>query len=362
MAKTGQKTTLEEICNQFRSLEDTTHRFYFFDTSIPVYTGRNKFLLMIEHARQQLWKQVILPLKAWQKKCDVVYCNDYFAPIIHLNYKTVQLFHDALFFEYPQYCNKIWLLIFKGIAIPGARRSAYIITPTLYAKERLHHFTGIASEKIIPIHQGPKTITNSNEHNGLPDWLPTQNGFEYILHIGVLEKRKNLSNLIKAYKLFKDAGYHRFKLVIAGKGNGKIHSDDTEQVINTIKENGLEDDVILPGYLPDELLSTVYQNASLYVFPSINEGFGIPILEAFKCNTPVIVANNSSLPEVGGNAVLTFDPYDINDICAKMRKVIDYDLLRQELIQKGIERLALFTWKRAAEELLDVFEQAVALK
>src|SRR6478609_5779890 len=154
LARTGQKTTLEEICKQFSLLENKPHKFYFFDASFPVYTGRNKFRLMLEHIRQQLWKQIILPIKAWQKKCDIVYCNDYFVPFIHLNYQTVMLFHDALFFEHPEYSNPIWLKLFKHIALPAAKRAAFIITPTHFAKERVQHFTGIAAEKIIPIYHG----------------------------------------------------------------------------------------------------------------------------------------------------------------------------------------------------------------
>ncbi len=314
---------------------------------------------MAEHVRQQLWKQVILPYKAWRKKCDVVYCNDYFAPLIHLNYTTVQVFHDALFFEYPQYYNKIWLLLFKNIALPAAKRSAFIITPTHYAKQRVQHFTGIAPDKIIPIYHGPKTITEISDTASIPDWLPTQKGFRYILHVGVMEKRKNLPNLVLAYKQLKDAGYTDFKLVLTGKGNGKIHSDDTEQIMTIIRDNGLDDDVILPGYLPDELLGIVYRHAFLYVFPSINEGFGIPILEAFKFDLPVLVADNSCLPEVGGDAVLTFHPYNTSDIFEKIRSVIDNDHLREDLINKGRQRLQMFSWGKNAAELLSVFEKAV---
>jgi glycosyltransferase involved in cell wall biosynthesis len=317
---------------------------------------------MLEHIRQQLWKQIILPIKAWQKKCDIVYCNDYFVPFIHLNYQTVMLFHDALFFEHPEYSNRIWLKLFKHIALPAAKRAAFIITPTHFAKERVQHFTGIAAEKIIPIYHGPKTMALATNAEPIPDWLPTQKGFQYILHVGVMEKRKNLPRLVQAYKLLKDAGYTQYKLVLAGKGNGKINSDDTEQIFTLIKENQLENDVILPGYLPDNMLPLLYNNATLYVFPSVNEGFGIPILEAFGAGLPVVVANNTCLPEVGGDAVLTFDPYTVTDIAEKIKQVLDNDSLRESLISKGKERLQSFSWGKSSTNLIKVFEQAVINK
>lgn len=360
LARTGQKTTLEELCRQFKQLEHTTpHKFYFFDTWIPVYTGRNKFMLLTEHIRQQLWKQIALPFKAWRYKCDIIYCNDYFAPYLHIHYTTVQLFHDAFFFEYPQYCNRIWLQLFKRIAIPAAKRSAFIITPTEYAKKRVQHFTGIPAEKIIAIHQGPKTIQASNMPITIPDWLPTQHGHPYLLHVGVLEKRKNLTLLLKAFQLFQQAGNSSYKLVLVGKGNGKIHSDDTANIMQTIQELQLQNDVIMPGYVPDEMLSVVYKNASCYVFPSINEGFGIPILEAFQFGIPVLVANNTCLPEVGADAVLTFDPYNPQDIAQQINTLLHNPQLQQTLIQKGYQRLQDFSWEKTARRVIEVFEQAV---
>lgn len=316
---------------------------------------------MVEHIRQQLWKQIMLPYKAWRKHCDIVYCNDYFAPYFHIGYKTVQVFHDAFFYEYPQYCNPIWLQLFKGIAVPAARRSAFIITPTEYAKKRVHHFTKIPLEKIVAIHQGPKTLyasTDLNLSNPLPHWLPTIKNIPYLLHVGVFEKRKNIPTLLHAFKLLKEAGYPH-QLVLVGKGNGKMNSDDTQNIINTIATLGLAKEVVMPGYIADEDLGTVYQNSSLYVFPSINEGFGIPILEAFQHGVPVLVANNTCLPEVGGDAVISFNPFEATDIFKKISLVLNDSHLQENMKSKGADRLQAFKWEKTATQLLAVFEQAI---
>jgi glycosyltransferase involved in cell wall biosynthesis len=147
--------------------------------------------------------------------------------------------------------------------------------------------------------------------------------------------------------------------VLIGKGNGKINSDDSMEIHRTIEELALQDEVIMPGYLADELLSVVYQNASLYVFPSINEGFGIPILEAFQFEVPVIVANNTCLPEVGAEAVISFDPFESEDIYQKMAQVLNDKALQETMKQKGQERLKLFSWNKTAMSLLAIFEKAV---
>lgn len=311
---------------------------------------------MLEHIRQQIWKQIILPWKAWQYDCDIIYCNDYFAPYFQFGYKTVQVFHDALFYEHPEFSNPIWLQLFKRIAVPSARKSAFIITPTLYARERVHHFTKIPLERIIAIYQGPKTLEMIDTE--IPHWLPTKKNIPYLLHVGVLEKRKNLPNLIRAFNKLKEAGFPH-QLVLIGKGNGKIYSDDSMNIQMTINHLGLQDEIIMPGYIQDQLLSVLYQNASLYVFPSINEGFGIPILEAFQFKLPVIVANNTCLPEVGSDAVITFDPFDPEDIFQKIALVLKDQTLQETMKQKGVERLKQFSWNKTASSLLAVFEKAI---
>src|SRR4051812_34674732 len=105
IAKTGARTYLDELIKEFKLLENDKVRFFYFDASIPVYTGRGKFLKLVEHIRFITWKQVILPLKAFFRNCDVIFCSDFFVPYMHLGYKTIPVLHDAFFFEYPEHYN-----------------------------------------------------------------------------------------------------------------------------------------------------------------------------------------------------------------------------------------------------------------
>ncbi|HQS56611.1 MAG TPA: glycosyltransferase family 1 protein, partial [Sediminibacterium sp.] len=149
-----------------------------------------------------------------------------------------------------------------------------------------------------------------------------------------------------------------YKLVLVGAGNHKMHSDDTEAIEKTIQDLALEAHVICTGYLSDKSLANAYSHASLYVFPSYNEGFGLPTLEAFKFNLPVLVANNSCLPEVGGDAIIAFNPYSSEDLAQKMQEVLSNPSLQESLKEKGKQRLNQFSWTNASNQLKEVFKIA----
>ncbi|MFD2873868.1 glycosyltransferase family 4 protein [Mucilaginibacter ximonensis] len=357
VAKTGTRTYLEEISKAFKQLENDNIKFKFLDVSIPVYSGNNRLLKMVEHTRFQLWKQVILPLKAFFNGCDIVFCTDNFVPLIHLGFKTIPVFHDAFFWETPENYGRLWLKLYKKTAVPAAHSSAAVVVPTEYAKKRIHHYTHIAKEKLIVVYEGPKSLPqNAAGGDELLNLFAIANK-QYILHAGSMFKRKNIAMLIYAFdKLKKSGDYAHLKLVLSGAVPNK-HESDYEEIAKAIEITGTQKDIVMTGYLCDNDLSLLYKNALLYAFPSINEGFGIPILEAFKSNLPVLVANNTCLPEVGDDAVIQFNPFDIDDIYQKIKVVVDDKELREELIRKGNLRLQFFSWQKAALQLIELFKK-----
>lgn len=361
VAKTGTRTYLEELCNEFKKMEGADLHFHFLDTAIPVYTGSNKLFKYIEHARYQLWKQLILPLKAFLKNCDIVFCTDNCVPLIHLGYKTIPVFHDAFCFESPEAYGKLWLWLYMKTAVPAAKRSPFIITPTAWSKKQIGYFTQIADEKLTVIYEGPKALNHYGQTSNTKQLLGSYSlsTGNYILHVGSMFKRKNIPALIHAFAQIKSSGYPQLKLVLAGPTPANQFDNDFKLITDAIKAGKLTDEVVLTGYLTDQDLGALYQNALMYVFPSLNEGFGIPILEAFKNNLPVLVSNNTCLPEVGGNAVLQFDPFDTDDITEKIKTVLDDAELRKDMVSKGQERLKLFSWENTAIQLIEVFKKAV---
>lgn len=365
IARTGTQTYLKELCREFKAMEDENYQFYFFDTSLPIYKGEFKALKIIEHIRYQIWKQITLPLKAFFKGCDILFCTDNYVPLIKLGFKTVPVFHDAFFFENPEHFNKHWLWLYRKLAVPAARNSPIVVTPTHYAKKQIQYYTEFDHDKLIVIYEGPKSLRADKgqyqvqgRNNKLGEKILSNFDFisgEYILHVGVMNKRKNIPALIRAFKMLKEKEASSLKLVLAGQMDNKTHSSDTEEIWKAIKDSNLEEDIILTGYLSDEELDKVYGGALMYVFPSLNEGFGIPILEAWSYYLPVLVADNTCLPEVGGNAVLTFDPLNSNDMAEKIELIWRDKRTRSDLIEKGRLRLKGFTWKNTAESLLNEF-------
>jgi glycosyltransferase involved in cell wall biosynthesis len=354
-AKTGTRTYLEEVCKAFKELNADDLDFYFADTIWPVYNGTNKLLKLTEHARYQLWKQVVLPLKAFFNGCDIVFCTDNVVPIIHLGYKTIPVFHDAFFFESPKNYGKLWLWLYKHTAIPAAKRSAFIVTPSAWAKKQINHHTHISSNQLVVVPEGPKTLPAT----GITVSMEGINPKSYILHVGAWFKRKNLPALIRAFDQVKASGYPELKLILTGSEPSSLTENDAELIGKTYQQSAFKEDIILTGYMPDEALASLYKKALLYVFPSTNEGFGIPVLEAFSYNVPVLVAANTCLPEIGGDAVLQFDPFNDDDIAQKIKIALDDETLRNDMITKGNKRLKLFSWHNTALQLANLFRKTV---
>jgi glycosyltransferase involved in cell wall biosynthesis len=328
------------------------------DSPFAVYSGPDKLLKIIEHFRFFVWKQIVLPIKAYYHHCDILFCTDYFVPYLHLGFKPIPMFYDSFFYEYPEQCNPYWLKMFHTIGIGAAKRSPYIITLSEYSKSRLVHFTGIDAKKIIPIHLAPKVNSKIEaDPNFKPSFtLPLE---KYLLHVGVLEKRKNLVRLIEAFKLVRDAGHTEYSLVLVGQASAKNELDGSNEIIDAIERLDLKDVVLMHGYASEEELNFFYKNAYLYIFPSTNEGFGLPVLEAFHYQIPVIVSNNTCLEEVGAEATLSFNPFNIEEIAEKIKAIIEQPELREELIEKGNKRLKLFSWEKTTIELIKIFKAAL---
>jgi len=175
---------------------------------------------------------------------------------------------------------------------------------------------------------------------------------KYVFFISTLQPRKNVIGLIEAFwQLKQEHPELPHKLVIAGRPGWKF-----EPILRTIEDN--KDIVVYLGHIADSDRWPLYHNADVFVHPSFYEGFGMWILEAFECGVPAAVSNISSMPEVGGDAVLYFDPHKISDIKKALQDLLFDQSLRQTLVQRGQARLPQFGWERCAQETLAVFKAA----
>lgn len=360
IAKTGAHTYLSELCKTIQNNRaDLQFDYVFIDTCLPIYTGTNKIGKLWEQLNYIIWKQITLPIKAWQKGCSLVFCTDYFVPYMHLGFTTVPVFHDAFFWEYPSHYNKLWLGLFNTIGVSAAKKASAVVTVTSYAKDQIVKYSGIDATKIIPIHIGPKSsIAEPQQYTALNNYEHLLNK-KYILHVGTIEKRKNLATLITAFELLLQNNPQEIFLVIVGQKSNKPTLQDDAIFEMVAASSLLKEHVVFTGYLSDNQTATLYKHAALYVFPSINEGFGIPILEAFAHKVPVLVSNNSCLPEVADNAAITFDPTNANALGTLIAQTLNDPALIQVLQQKGTERLKHFSWKKTLDALEAVFQRSI---
>jgi glycosyltransferase involved in cell wall biosynthesis len=360
LASTGTKTYLDELLKVFRKLDGVELDLKEFNSVWKPYWGHSKWGKALEHVQFFIWKQFTLPLKTLFAQRDVLICTDYYVPLIKLKAKHLVVFHDALFFDHPEYYNPIWLKLFKAIALPAARRADVIIAPSEFSKERLLlHEKGFEG-KIKVVYQGRKTIKEDAELSAnTKKILQDLNKQPYLLHVGVLEKRKNLAFLIRVVHEIRKT--HNIKLLLVGRPNPKIFNNSEKEILDTIAELNMQEQVVFAGYVPDEDLPALYKDAQLYVFPSIYEGFGIPILEAFHYQVPVAVANNTCLPEIGGEGVSCFDPFDVEDAKNCLLKLLSDQDSRVSQVDAGNQLSHSFSWDKSAKEIGKIAFEVVHL-
>lgn len=358
LATTGTKTYLEELIKAFKKISNKDFILVEYKSIWPPYWGFNIVGKLYEHLSFFIWKQVTLPFKTLFSGADVLLCTDYYLPILKLKAKHMVVFHDALFFDHPEYYNPFWLRWFKLVAINAAKRADRIVVPSQFSMNRLDNSLPSLKENMQVIYQGPKT----NPHvaplsEGTLDAINKIANTPYILHVGGLEKRKNLPFLIRALKEIREK--INIKLLLVGRPNPKINNNSYQEIMDTIKKHSLQESILFTGYVPDDDLPYLYQHALAYVLPSTYEGFGIPILEAFQNKVPVVAANSSCLQEIGGNAVLYFSPYKQSELVSCLLEILEDKNKRTDLIEKGTNRLSKFSWDESAKEFLAAAKDAV---
>jgi glycosyltransferase involved in cell wall biosynthesis len=282
-----------------------------------------------------------------------LYFEPNFIPLPIKAKKVVTTVHDFSFKRYPdahpkeriEYLNKNFV---------HCVRSNRIITVSAFTKSEAEEFLRVPPEVITPVHLGvdhdvfrPRTresLEQCKRELGLPE--------RFILFVGTKEPRKNLDRLLRAYLELPEWLKKEFKIVLVGpKGWGEGYSTDVFEKIR--------DHIVVIDYVDVDTLAYIYSLASLFVFPSLYEGFGLPPLEAMACGCPVVVSNAASLPEVCGEAGFYVDPNDVSSIADGICKVLTDSELRRGLVEKGLERARLFSWEKTAKETLEIFSQVL---
>ena len=237
--------------------------------------------------------------------------------------------------------------ILLKLDIRGIKRASHIIAISQNTKSDLIKYLNIPRERITVIYVGV-------DHSIFKPVKAKLFHEAYILYVGSERARKNLNRLLQAFSRLKGE-FKGLKLVKVGSPG---RSDEfRKRTIKQIESLGLDEDVIFMDWVAENDLPHFYSAASLLAYPSLYEGFGLPVLEAMACGCPVITSNTSSLPEVVGDAAIMVDPYDVDALARAMRKVLTNEGLRKAMIEKGLAQAKKFSWEKTAKETLEVYKK-----
>lgn len=311
-------------------------------------TARRLRLATPPHHR---FEQIALPLELLRLPADLLHSPD-FIPPFRRRYRSVITIHDLAFLRYPHLLTPESARYYGqvGRAVESADQ---IIAVSEATRRDLLELLPADPDRVTVVHEAaspdcrpldPVEVERWRSELGLPR--------EFVLFVGTLEPRKNLPTLLKAFsRVGKDC---RVPLVVVG-GRGWL----CEEVFATRDALGLNQEVLFAGTVPGKQLVYYYNCATCLVLPSLYEGFGLPVLEAMACGTPVIVSNLSSLPEIAGDAAITVDPTDVDGLAGALAVLLSDEELRARLRRLGIKRAGSFSWERAARETMEVYRKAV---
>jgi glycosyltransferase involved in cell wall biosynthesis len=267
--------------------------------------------------------------------------------------KEIVTVHDIFPLTGRNYSTLDFQRKFSALLRQAVARADRVITPSEYTAKQLVEHTGVGREKVRVIAEG----VASTDAPMAPEARVEERkrlvgkGNEMVLSVGVLQTRKNILNALRALESL--PAHYRLVLV-GGDGYG------SETVHEFIRKEHLEGRVAVLGHVATDQLPALYMAASVLLFPSFEEGFGLPVLEAMAHGLPVVASRTASLPEVGGDVALYVDPYDPRDIAEKVMRAVEDEKLRETMIAQGLARARQFSWRRAAEETLKVYDEVLA--
>ena len=302
-----------------------------------------------------LWQQLALPAVVARGGFDLLHAPGYVAPLLAPG-PVVLTVYDTLALTHPDFCTPGNRWHYRLMLPLSVRRADAVIVPSETTRRDVERAMPWAAGRLRVIPLGIENRFNVLRNESEEQRLRSEHGLSgpYILFVGGLEPKKNVVRLVEAFRLLRQRCGLPHRLVIAG-----AWSWDRAGVERAIREAGLGDAVLLPGFVPPDLLPALYRSAELFVFPSLYEGFGLPPLEAMACGTPVIVSDRGALPEVAGPAALVVNPSAPGDIAEAMETVLTRRDVRTDLIAKGLRHAAAFTWARTATATEAVYTEAV---
>jgi len=302
---------------------------------------------------RRLWTHLRLSREMATAAPRVLFVPAHVVPAIHP--RTVVTLHDLGYLRYPEAHSRLSRYYLRLSTIWSARAARQIIAVSAATARDVVQHSGVSAAKVRVVYHGYDDarfvpVVDEAAIAAAKVRLGLQATESYVLYVGTIQPRKNLTRLVEAFAASGCAGDYR--LVLGGK-RGWL----SDEIYATASRLGLQNRVLFPGYLNDDDLPALYSGATLFAFPSLYEGFGLPVLEAMAAGTPVLAANASSLPEIVGDAAVQCDPQDTASIAAALHWALSDANLRSSLRQRGLQQAQQFSWRRCATETLAVLEE-----
>jgi len=343
----GKLTVAQGTTDQYTAFVNTTS---FQADGVGLVTTR---LPLAQPLARIIWEQSILPLRLRQIQADLVHG---LVNVLPLTTKVpgVVTVHDLSFVHMPEKLRAAKRFYLVHLCRASVAKAAHIIAVSQQTADDLIHYFGVKASQISVVPNGvasaftpgdPTAVQNFRVAKGLPP--------RFLFYLGTLEPRKNLALLVKAFArwLAQASGEDRqVKLILAG-AKGWFYTE----IFRLVTALGLEQSVLFPGFIPETDLPDWYRAAEAFVYPSLFEGFGLPVLEAMACGTPVLCSHVASLLEVVGDSALTFAPDSEAELARALALLAGQAALRAELRQKGLARAQNFSWQRTAQATLAVY-------
>ncbi len=351
---TGVGRYLTNLLYHFPDLRPEFEFYLYSDKEISPPVQRANLQYCPLKAHRWLWKQISMPIEQNRANLDVFFVPSYSASIWG-RAKSVVTIHDLIYTRYPKWTNRSERWRFATVVLFTARFADRIIAVSEATRNDILAFTNVSPHKVDVVYEGVdaqfrplpiESLDNARERLKLER--------PFILYVGTFHYRRNIPRLLQAFAYLKKGKKIPHQLVLSGLSNYRGSALE-----HWVKQQNLEQEVRYLGYASDEDLVALYNLAEVFVYPSMYEGFGLPVLEAMACGTPVVTCNVSALPEVAGNAALLVDPFDTQDLANAIAKILTQPFLKEELVGRGTEQSRKFSWRKAAEETLDLFARAV---
>jgi glycosyltransferase involved in cell wall biosynthesis len=296
------------------------------------------------------------------------------ADVIHFPYNwsfpfskrvpSILTVHDVIPFTFREamgfFRNR---LLYKPGIRQACRLNDMIVTVSEFSKQDITRKVGVSADRVRVIPNGLREPSRPDERidAGLDDRFDLGDGF--ILTVGGIHERKNVVRLIHAFSGLVGRWGYLGKLLITGSVSGAPYQVKMKRICDAaVRETGREDRVAFTGFISDEELDSLLRRADFLIYPSLYEGFGIPVLEAMKVGNPVITSNLTAMPEVAGDAAILIDPFNTEEMVSEMSRLLHNDQLREELVERGLERARMYSWERTSERYLELYGEVCASK